>query len=130
MVYLIYLGAAILIAAAIAIRAIFKENGTAYTFFVGALIAAFCIIIVTASVNVVALKDSYETDLIVERAKAEAEANEIIDESITSQLCLYTWIKEWDGELPDSYSGEDGKIPFIYVDTGIGTMFAGPGTVG
>ena len=42
------------------------------------------------------------------KAEAEAEANSKISQSITSDLIEYTLVQEWNGTLPEMYSGENG----------------------
>ena len=43
-------------------------------------------------------------------AKAEAEANRKISESLTENLIDYTYAQAWNGELPTILSGTDGAV--------------------
>lgn len=47
-------------------------------------------------------------------AKAKAEANRILNESLTPSLIAYESLKKWDGKLPTVMGGE-GAVPFISV---------------
>lgn len=49
------------------------------------------------------------------KAKADAEANDILNKSLTPTLLQYEAMKKWDGKLP-MVSGGDGAVPFIQVN--------------
>ena len=46
------------------------------------------------------------------QAEAEAEANQLIADSLTEQLVRYKEISQWDGALPNVYGGSEPR-PFI-----------------
>ncbi len=47
------------------------------------------------------------------QAEAEAEANNKISDSMTDALLKYLEIKQWNGILPEIYSGDGGILPII-----------------
>lgn len=53
--------------------------------------------------------DKANTDAQVKRtaAQAEAEANKLLEQSLTSQILQQQYIEKWDGKLPNVVAGED-----------------------
>ncbi len=51
-------------------------------------------------------------------AEAEAEANKLVAESITLQLIEYVQANNWDGALPQLYSGDGGVLPVLNMTMG------------
>jgi regulator of protease activity HflC (stomatin/prohibitin superfamily) len=51
----------------------------------------------------------------------EAEMNQRIAEALTPQLISYYWIKQWDGELPDTMLGEGADV-MLALDTETNTL--------
>ena len=49
------------------------------------------------------------------KSKAEAEGNQLINESITDDLIEYRKAEKWNGELPTTYMGSGDGIPVINV---------------
>lgn len=46
------------------------------------------------------------SDAIVLRAKAEAESNALVTQSLSHELLMYEAIKSWDGKLPETLAGD------------------------
>lgn len=53
-------------------------------------------------------------DSLITEAKAKAEANKLITDSINEKLLTYESLKKWDGRLPQVLGGE-GALPFIQI---------------
>ena len=49
------------------------------------------------------------------RADAEAQANKLIAESLTDALIRSNEIKAWNGELPTTWVGGNGAVPFLQI---------------
>lgn len=66
-----------------------------------------------AAKKVASAKGEAESILMV--AKAQADANKLLSESITTTLVNYKSLEKWDGKLP--YMTGGGAIPMIQVPT-------------
>jgi regulator of protease activity HflC (stomatin/prohibitin superfamily) len=55
-----------------------------------------------------------EAQAILLKAKAEAEANGILEKSLTPQVLQYQSLLKWDGKLPQFNGG--GAVPFININ--------------
>lgn len=64
----------------------------------------------TAEQNRIKAEKDAETKLV--KAKAEKEANEILEQSLTDKILEQQWIEKWDGKLPTYYGGSDSGLMF------------------
>jgi regulator of protease activity HflC (stomatin/prohibitin superfamily) len=64
----------------------------------------------TAEQNRIKAEKDAETKLV--KAKAEKEANEILEKSLTDKILQQQWIEKWDGKLPAYYGGSDTGLMF------------------
>lgn len=64
-----------------------------------------------------AAKIKAETKLI--EAEAERKANELLNESLSSDILRKEWIDKWDGKMPTYYSGSEDGAGLI-INSGIG----------
>lgn len=64
----------------------------------------------TAEQNRIKAEKDAETKLV--KAKAEKEANEILEQSLTDKILQQQWIEKWDGKLPTYYGGSDSGLMF------------------
>lgn len=58
----------------------------------------------TAEQNRIKAEKDAETKLV--KAKAEKEANELLEKSLTDRILQQQWIEKWSGELPQYYGGD------------------------
>ncbi len=54
------------------------------------------------------LKAEYDAAAKVTKAKAEAEANKLLEKSLTDKILGEMFIEKWDGKLPEVMTGENG----------------------
>lgn len=62
----------------------------------------------------IAQQQAEQAKFLVEKARSEAEANAIKQESLTPQILQQRALEKWDGRLPSYYGG--GALPFINVN--------------
>lgn len=58
----------------------------------------------TAEQNRIKAEKDAETKLV--KAKAEKEANELLEKSLTDRILQQQWIEKWDGKMPTYYGGD------------------------
>lgn len=63
------------------------------------------------------LKAEYDAAAKVTAAKAEAEANELLEKSLTDKILEEMFIDKWDGKLPEVMTGEDGLSILLPTDS-------------
>lgn len=63
------------------------------------------------------LKAEYDAAAKVTAAKAEAEANELLEKSLTDKILEEMFIDKWDGKLPEVMAGEDGLSILLPTDS-------------
>ena len=63
--------------------------------------------IIAANADLEVVKVQAEAALYA--GEKEAEMNKRISESLTPELSKYYWIKQWNGELPDTVLSSDGS---------------------
>lgn len=61
----------------------------------------------------IAQQQAEQAKFLVEKARSEAEANQIRQESLTPQILQQRALEKWDGRLPTYYGG--GPLPFINI---------------
>ena len=62
-----------------------------------------------------ALKASQQAEAEVNRAKGKAEAQRLLQTSLTAELIQQEAIAKWDGQFPHVMTG-DGALPFVNID--------------
>ena len=65
--------------------------------------------------NIAMAEAEYEVAII--NAQAEADANEIIEASLSSKILQQMYIEAWDGQMPDVVMGEDASGIMISLDS-------------
>ena len=63
------------------------------------------------------LKAEYEAEAKVVAAQAEADANALLEKSLTDKILQEMYINKWDGKLPEVMTGESG-LSFMLPSTG------------
>lgn len=63
------------------------------------------------------LKAEYDAAAKVTAAKAEAEANQLLEKSLTDKILEEMFIDKWDGKLPEVMAGEDGLSILLPTDS-------------
>lgn len=63
------------------------------------------------------LKAEYDAAAKVTAAKAEAEANQLLEKSLTDKILEEMFIDKWDGKLPEVITGEDGLSMLLPTDS-------------
>ena len=53
------------------------------------------------------LKAQLEAEKKITEAKATAEANSLLQQTLTDKVLMEKFIERWDGVLPSTYAGED-----------------------
>ncbi|MBQ3885658.1 MAG: hypothetical protein II729_06060, partial [Ruminococcus sp.] len=51
-----------------------------------------------------------EADAILAKAKAQAEANKLLEESLSDKVIAYEQIQKWDGVMPKVTGSESGML--------------------
>lgn len=59
----------------------------------------------TAKQNLAKAKVEAEQKLV--EAKAQADANKLLQNSLTDEVLVQKFIEKWDGKLPETYAGQD-----------------------
>lgn len=52
-------------------------------------------------------KAKLEAEAKVAKAQGEADANKILEQTLTHEVLMEKFIEKWDGKLPETYAGED-----------------------
>lgn len=52
-------------------------------------------------------KAKLEAEAKVAKAQGEADANNLLEQTLTDEILMEKFIEKWNGELPDTYAGED-----------------------
>lgn len=52
-------------------------------------------------------KAKLEAEAKVAKAQGEADANKMLEQTLTHEVLMEKFIEKWDGKLPETYSGED-----------------------
>lgn len=71
---------------------------------------------VTAEAEQEVAKSKGLSAAILQKAEADAKANEVLTKSLSPELIKYKALEKWDGRLPQ-FSGGTGAVPFVNVDT-------------
>lgn len=69
---------------------------------------------VTAEAEQAIAKSKGESSAILQKAKADAEANDVLTKSLSPELIKYKALEKWDGRLPQF--GGAGAVPFVNVE--------------
>ena len=50
---------------------------------------------------------------ILIEAKAQAEANKLLERSLSEELLMQQWIEKWDGKQPQYSAGNQAPVPLL-----------------
>lgn len=56
------------------------------------------------------LKAQKDAETKIIKAKAQAEANEILTDKLTDKVLMNEWLKKWDGKLPKYVDGDSSNV--------------------
>lgn len=62
------------------------------------------------------LKAEYEAKAKITKAKAEADANKLLEKSLTDKILQEMYLEKWDGKLPEVVAGDETGIMFSLDD--------------
>lgn len=71
--------------------------------------------VATGEANAIRAKADGDAYATLTNAKSQAQANQLLSQSITPELVRYKQVQIWDGKLP-FYMGGNGAVPFMSVD--------------
>ena len=52
-------------------------------------------------------KAKLEAETKITKAKGESDANALLEKTLTKEILTEKFIEKWNGELPDTYAGDD-----------------------